>query len=149
MKTKMKFFTLVSLFCAVLLTGCKKDDTDFSVNSLPGTWNISEVYLNGEWKDITELVDEKIMTPASFTFNANLTYSFVGYFGDQTGSYEVLDNAIKTYVPKLDKDGNVVSEGGKVQYEEYIKFTVISLTDSSFEFNMTTKTGYYHIKCKK
>lgn len=149
MKTKMKIFTLVSLFCAVLLTGCKKEDADVNASALSGTWSISEVYLNGEWNEITKLVDSKIMTPASFTFDASLTYSFTGHFGDQTGSYEVAGNTVTAYVPKLDKDGNVVYIKDKIQYEEYIKFKVISLTDSDFECNMTTKTGYYHIKCKK
>lgn len=149
MKTKMKLFTVVSLLCAVLFTGCKKEDADYNAASIEGTWNVSEVYLNGKWSDISTLVDTKIMTPASFTFDGTSVYSFNGHFGDQTGSYDVSGNTVKTYVPKLDKDGNVVSEKGEIQYEQYIKFTVINLTDSDFEFNMTTTKGFYHIKCKK
>lgn len=128
MKKISKFLVLVLL---VLVSCSKKDDPSFNydLNTLIGTWRIVQF---GKI-DVTTYPGNLSFEPTYATFNSNGTYSGRGEFGSGTGTYKAVDNTITTYI-----DG-----------EEFIKYEVISLTNSVCELNMSDNSGTVFIKCKK
>lgn len=132
----MKKILLMMVLTTLVLTGCKKDEDEkskfnYDINMLYGTWDITDVYNQGKWVDITKPGFESMAASASFKSNG--TYEGKGYFGNGTGTYSAVGNTITCYV--ADK--------------EYAKYDVTSLTSKICELNMTMGKESVKIKCKK
>ena len=109
---------VVAILCVGFVSCSSDDDDDFNypMETLYGTWRMSEVKTSENGSYISWP-----MTPTSATFSSNGTYSGSGYFGNGTGTYVAKGNTITTYV-----------EG-----EVYLVYTVLSLTGTTAELKMT------------
>lgn len=119
---KKILFALICAF-AVLATGCQKEnETNFNydVNILYGTWRVTDVYVDGDWMDITTPIAELVFKPTYATFNPDMTYSGKGAFGNGEGTYSLSGDTIYTYV-----DG-----------EEYLTYKIRSLNGSFAELEV-------------
>lgn len=131
---KKLLLSLALLLPVVLLSSCSDDEEENNFNYpmeyLYGTWSISEVEYNGSYVDW-----EPIFEPTYITLNENGTYSSRGFFGSGNGTYTASGNTVITYI-----------EG-----EEYFRYEVLSLTESSCEviISMTGASETLQIKCVK
>lgn len=123
------------LFTVVIsLSSCSDDDDakfDYPLEVLYGTWEGTDVYVDGSWYDITKYPYTKFAF--SIKFNSDGSYSGSGYFGNGSGTYKAEGNTIFTYV----------------KGEEYAKYTVKSLTGSNAELTMNMNGESIDIKARK
>lgn len=96
-----------------------------------GTRDITHIKNDGKWLDITSSIFSEFH--ASATFNPDGTYSGHGYFGNGSGTYKAMDNAIICYVGK----------------EEYARYIIHNLTNDTAEMTMKMGGSSIDIKCKK
>lgn len=119
----MKKYILLLLVISVLsLSSCSKsvkNDFDYPMSTLYGTWEGTDVYIDGSWMDITSFWFEDLQF--SITFYEDGSYFGDGYFGTGYGTYETSGNMIYTYV------------GG----EPYYNYRVISLNNNKAELEMS------------
>lgn len=118
---KTKILTLMALFCVVAFTSCSKDEEtfDYSMSTLYGTWEGSEIKSGDNWIDITSWIYSKYQF--GIVFYDDGTYYGYGYFGTGSGTYKAIDNKIITYVDGV----------------QYIVYTIKSLTNSTAELTMS------------
>lgn len=108
--------TVLSLFSC---SKSNKNDFNYPMSILYGTWEGTEVYIDGSWIDITSILFEDLQF--SITFYEDGTYFGEGYFGTGNGTYEASGNMIYTYV------------SGK----PYYNYRVISLNNNKAELEMS------------
>lgn len=129
----MKKLILLVVILATLV-GCSKSDDNNQgpdspyKNSLIGTWvatNYNDVILNSNPLLYTTL--------NVITFEANGSYLGTGLFGDDSGTYTLSGNRVKTYV-----DGKL-----------YTTYEITSLKDDIVEAKMTNSSRSANIKAKK
>lgn len=88
---------MASLVC---FTSCSKDDDedgfDYPMETLIGTWEGTDVYIDGKWYDITGYWYSDLQF--SITFYDGGKYYGKGYFGTGSGTYTAKGKTIKTYV---------------------------------------------------
>lgn len=135
---KKYLFNLLPIMLGAILSigvySCSKDDDgddfNYPLESLYGTWKISQVKMSEFGTYISWP-----MRATTATFNNDGTYSGSGYFGNGTGTYTAKGNTITTYV------------NGKI----YIVYTVISLNGNTAELKMPQPDSgdYIWIKCVK
>ena len=131
---KRFFFVLMSVVTLCLCTtSCSKDEPGFDQSVIIGTWDISEVYIDGNWIDITSSYYSKFH--ASITFKNGGQYYGTGYFGTGSGTYTFDGKVIKTYV-----DDQLL-----------YKYDVVSLTTTSCELIMSddSSKSSLQIRAKK
>lgn len=105
-----------------------EDEVGIPLESLYGTWNISEI----------KVLESTPYYPREFaktsaTFNSDGTYQGKGVYGNGSGTYTVNGNTITTYVDD----------------EVYIVYTLISLKDDVAELKLDTGETVLWIKCVK
>lgn len=118
----------------VSFSSCSKDDDEVADTSvLIGTWDISHIYTDGEWLDISGPLYSKFH--ASITFKEGGSYYGTGYFGTGSGTYTYDGKTVKTYV------------SGK----NYMNYEVVSLTQNVCELIMSeaSSTSTVRIRAKK
>ena len=129
---KFKFLSFILLSITLFsLTSCgdNKDDFNYPMETLYGTWQIISI------KNISS--DSYITWPfttTTATFSSNGTYVGNGHFGNGSGTYTAKGNRITTYV-----DGEV-----------YLIY-VISLSGTTAELKLTDDNSSFimYIKCTK
>ena len=128
-----KVLLLFAAVAAVAFMGCSDDnDTQFKYgDAIYGTWDITHIKNDGKWLDITSSIFSQFH--ASATFNPDGTYSGHGYFGNGSGTYKAMDNAIICYVGK----------------EEYARYIIHNLTNDTAEMTMKMGGSSIDIKSKK
>ena len=128
-----KSVLLMFAVIAMVLSGCSKDDDDFSypMDNIYGTWVGTSVKVNGDWVDITKYPYTKF--GFSIEFNKDGTYYGKGYFGNGNGTYKANKNTIRTYI-----DG-----------EEYARYDIKSLSGDKAELTMTMDGESMDVKVEK
>jgi len=80
---KKILFLITVLLCT--FASCHKEPDTFTLNDLYGTWQGTEIYINGLGAiNIAEFPEYAF----SFEFCKDNTYTSTGYFGDIAGKYE-------------------------------------------------------------
>ncbi|MFI3260017.1 MAG: hypothetical protein R3Y16_07990 [Rikenellaceae bacterium] len=130
MKTKLTLF--LAILSIALLSGCSKDDDSFnySMETLYGTWEGTEIYSGDDWVNITSWVYSKYQFGIKFYVDG--TYYGYGYFGTGSGTYTATGNKIITYVSG----------------EKYLTYTIESLTSSSAQLIMSMDGSEETIKIR-
>lgn len=108
MKKMLSMMLIMASF--VCFTACSEDEEEgfkYPMETLYGTWEGTDVYLNGKWYDITSYWYSEMQF--SITFYRDGKYYGKGYFGNGSGTYTASGNTIKTYV------------NGKPYYEYEVK----------------------------
>lgn len=124
----MKRFNLITMMfvfaSSVLFTSCEKEELfDYPMETLYGTWVGTAINFDDEWYDLTNSWYESM--GFSITFYSDGSYYGKGSFGTGKGTYEAVGKTITTYV-----DGEV-----------YLKYEVMSLSDSTAELVMYDRSG--------
>lgn len=123
----MKRLGLISLMfifaSSLLFTSCEKEKFDYPMETLYGTWEGTAICLEGTWYDLTNVWYKEL--GFSITFYSDGTYYGKGSFGTGRGTYEAVGKTITTYV-----DG-----------EEYLRYEVIKLADTTAELVMYDPSG--------
>ena len=128
---KRLLFVLMSVLTLGLCTvSCSKDEPDFDQSIIIGTWDVTEVYTNGKWVDITSSYYSELQ--ANITFKDGGQYYGKGYFGTGSGTYTYDGKVIKTYV------------SGKLYYT----YEVVTLAQTACELIMTDSSGKSSIKIR-
>lgn len=127
-----KILFLLAMLPMFVFSSCSDDDDfDYPMETLYGTWNATDVKVDGRWYDVTTYPYTKF--GMSISFRSDGTFSGKGYFGTGSGTYEATGNTIITYL-----DG-----------EEYMSYTVNSLSDKNAELTMSMDGESIDIKAKK
>lgn len=126
MKVKILSLMLILASC-MCLSSCSDDDEpkfNYSLEMLHGTWEATDVFINGKWVDITNsyLYSELQM---SITFYEDGNYYGKGFFGNGRGTYKAVGNTITTYV-----DGEI-----------YFTYVIKNLTNTTAELGMYDRHG--------
>lgn len=130
------------MFCLTILslciTSCSKDKDDekgnnfaYPVEQLYGKWKATELNVNGQWYDVTKYPFTKF--GMDITFYENGTFYGSGYLGNGSGTYKLSGKTIITYV-----------EG-----EEYITYTVNSLSDKAVDLTLRMGNESMQMKAEK
>ena len=133
----MKKSFIVMLLLAVtgfVFMSCDKDDDDdfdYPMESLYGTWNVTDVKAGGRWYDVTTYPYTKF--GMSISFKSNGSFYGKGFFGNGSGTYKATGNTIITYLGD----------------EEYIRYTVKSLSGNNAELTMSMGGESMDIKAEK
>lgn len=127
---------LLYIFSAIILlsltfSSCSKDDFDYPMETLYGTWDATDMKIDGDWIDVTEWPYSKL--GASITFYSDGSYYGKGALGTGKGTYEAKGNQIFTYV------------AGEI----YLTYTIISLNNYTAHFKISDKSGEVEMKAKK
>ncbi len=115
-------------------SSCSKDDKDdfnYPIDELYGTWDVTNINVDGKWYDITQYPYTKFAM--SITFYQNGKYYGSGYLGNGSGTYEAKGNTITTYINN----------------EVYATYTVNSLNSSVAELTMKMGGESLQMKAKK
>ena len=91
MKKMLSMMLIMASF--VCLTACSEEDEDdfnYPMKTLYGTWEGTDVYVGGEWIDITSYWYSKFQF--SITFYRDGKYYGSGYFGNGSGTYTASGN---------------------------------------------------------
>ncbi len=118
----------------LVFMSCDKDDDDdfdYPMESLYGTWNVTDVKAGGRWYDVTTYPYTKF--GMSISFKSNGSFYGKGYFGNGSGTYKATGNTIITYLGD----------------EEYIRYTVKSLSGNNAELTMSMGGESMDIKAEK
>lgn len=119
MKKSIFLFLVISVLSLLSCSKSNKNDFNYPMSTLYGTWEGTEVYIDGSWSDITSIWFEDLQF--SITFYEDGTYFGDGYFGTGYGTYEASGNMIYTYVSG----------------EPYYNYRVISLNNNKAELEMS------------
>lgn len=123
---------LVALITLLSSVSCSKEEKfDYSMDTLCGTWQGTDVKVNGQWKDITSDIYESFHF--SITFHSDGTYYGKGYFGTGSGTYKAFGKTIETYV------------GGELFYTYHVN----SMNGRTAELTMSSKGSSIEIRVKK
>ncbi len=120
---KQTLSLLLFLATCVFLTSCSKDDFNYPMETLYGTWDGTAVYVNGHWIDITDSYYKSFQF--SITFYSDGEYYGRGFFGNGSGTYKATGNTITTYV------------NGEI----YLTYEIKSLTNNKAELTMFDRSG--------
>jgi hypothetical protein len=107
-----KVLFLLAMLPMLVFTACSDDDEEsfnYPMEELYGTWEGTEIDMDGTIIDLTDWVYSKYRFSA--TFNQDGTYSGSGYFGNGSGKYKATGDMIYTYI-----DG-----------KEYMRYQVVSM----------------------
>lgn len=131
---KKIFLMWMLVFAAVVsFSSCSDDESkfDYPMDTLYGTWKVTEIMSDGIWYDVTKFPYDKFAM--SISFNSDGTYYGSGYLGDGSGTYTAESKTIVTYVSG----------------EEYVRYTIKSLTSNTAEFSMQMKGYSIDAKARK
>lgn len=132
---KKIFLMWMLVFAAVVsFSSCSDDDEskfDYPMDTLYGTWEVTEIMASGTWYDVTKYPYDKFAM--SMRFNSDGTYYGSGYLGDGGGTYVAEGKNITTYI-----DG-----------EEYARYTIKSLTSNTAELSMQMDESSINMKARK
>lgn len=131
-----KLLILTTLLCTLLFIGCSKDDDpkfNYDLNTLYGKWKITHLYVTDGYIDVSTYPGNTIVPATYATFKADGTYSGSGYFGNGSGTYKAVGNAVTCYI-----------EG-----KEYARYDVITLSGNNCELTMSMGSSSTKIKCQK
>lgn len=120
--------TLLLLISILTMTfiGCSNDDDDSEYkDAIIGTWELTEIEINGNWITMPK--------PTYATFNSDGSYTGRGYFGNGTGTYKISGNTVTCYI-----DGEV-----------YIKYEIIDIIGNVCTLNMIVGSESRKIICNK
>lgn len=119
--------TLLLLFAifAIALVGCSDDKDNEYKESIIGTWELTEMNINGKWIPMIK--------PTYATFNNDGTYSGRGYFGNGKGTYDISGKTVICYI------------GGN----EYVRYEIIDLSSTTCTLKMIMDGSNINIKCEK
>lgn len=127
---KILFF--MALLPMLILSSCSNDDDfDYPMDAIYGTWDVTDIKVEGKWYDITTYPYTKYAM--SISFKSDGSYYGKGYFGNGSGTYTAKGKTIITYI------------NGK----EFAVYTVKSLSDKNAELTMTIDDEVIDIKAVK
>lgn len=123
----------MALLPMLILSSCSNDDDDFDypMDAIYGTWDVTDIKVEGKWYDITTYPYTKYAM--SISFKSDGSYYGKGYFGNGSGTYTAKGKTIITYI------------NGK----EFAVYTVKSLSDKNAELTMTIDGEVIDIKAVK
>ena len=127
---KLLFLLMTVLTLGLCTISCSKDEPDFDRSIIIGTWDITEVFSDGQWIDITSSYYSELQ--ASITFKDGGQYYGKGYFGTGSGTYTYDGKVINTYV-----DGKL-----------YYTYEVVTLTQSACELIMSDSSGKSSVRIR-
>lgn len=127
-----KILFLMAILLPFVFSSCgdDKDEFNYPLETLYGTWQISGVKTSESGSYISWPYET-----TTATFSSNGSYVGRGYFGNGSGTYKAKGNRITTYV-----DG-----------ETYLIYDVISLSGNTCELKVTSQDGSasVYLKCTK
>lgn len=131
MEKKIIFFLLIFLSVTLGLTSCSSDEPNGSItkSDVVGSWEAYEVKVDGSWINISNYPSLAV----SITFNSDGTYYGKGALGTGSGTWELSNNTIKTYV-----SGSL-----------YITYNIKSLSNGMGEVTAVDKSGSIDMKIRK
>lgn len=90
-------WVLLFLTTLICFSSCSDDDEfDYPMETLYGEWEGTDMYVDGEWIDVTGILSYRF--GFSIKFYEDGTYKASGYFGSGTGTYTAKGKTIETYV---------------------------------------------------
>ena len=94
----MKKILLMLIMSVFVFAGCSSDDDEGGVkkSDVVGTWITTEVFLGKRWIDLNDKLYEDMICYA--TFRDDKTYKGWGRMGNGSGTWELKDGVISTYV---------------------------------------------------
>ena len=94
----MKKILLMLIMSVFVFAGCSSDDDEGGVkkSDVVGTWITTEVFLGKRWIDLNDKLYEDMICYA--TFRDDKTYKGWGRMGNASGTWELKDGVISTYV---------------------------------------------------
>lgn len=94
----MKKILLMLIMSVFVFAGCSSDDDEGGVkkSDVVGTWVTTEVFLGKRWIDLNDKLYEDMICYA--TFRDDKTYKGWGRMGNGSGTWELKDGVISTYV---------------------------------------------------
>ena len=131
---KRSLFMCMLLVATVIgISSCSDDDSkfDYPMDTLCGTWEVTDIKANGTWYDITQYPYTKFAM--SISFKDDGSYYGKGYLGNGSGTYTAEGKTIITYI------------SGK----EFVRYTVKSLSKNDAELTMTADDESIDIKAHK
>lgn len=115
-----KILFLLAMLPMFVFSACSDDDDfDYPMETLYGTWDVTDVKVEGKWYDVTTYPYTRF--GMSISFKSDGSFYGRGYLGNGSGTYKASGNTIVTYL-----DG-----------EEYIRYTVKSLSGDNAELTMS------------
>lgn len=130
---KSLFLMMLFALSMISLSSCSKDEDkfDYPMETIYGTWNGTDVLIDGKWRDITNYPYTQFAF--SIKFNSDGSYYGSGYFGNGSGTYKAEGNTITTYI-----DG-----------KEYARYIVKTLSNNKAELTMFMGDDSMDIKVEK
>ena len=94
----MKKILLMLIMSVFVFAGCSSDEDEGGVkkSDVVGTWVTTEVFLGKRWIDLNDKLYEDMICYATFTDDK--TYKGWGRMGNGSGTWELKDGIISTYV---------------------------------------------------
>lgn len=94
----MKKILLMLIMSVFVFAGCSSDEDEGCVkkSDVVGTWVTTEVFLGKRWIDLNDKLYEDMICYA--TFRDDKTYKGWGRMGNGSGTWELKDGVISTYV---------------------------------------------------
>ena len=94
----MKKILLMLIMSVFVFAGCSSDEDEGGVkkSDVVGTWATTEVFLGKRWIDLNDKLYEDMICYA--TFRDDKTYKGWGRMGNGSGTWELKDGVISTYV---------------------------------------------------
>lgn len=94
----MKKILLMLIMSVFVFAGCSSDEDEGGVkkSDVVGTWVTTEVFLGKRWIDLNDKLYEDMKCYA--TFRDDKTYKGWGRMGNGSGTWELKDGVISTYV---------------------------------------------------
>ena len=94
----MKKILLMLIMSVFVFAGCSSDDDEGGVkkSDVVGTWITTEVFIGKRWIDLNDKLYEDMICYA--TFRDDKTYKGWGRMGNGSGTWELKDGVISTYV---------------------------------------------------
>ena len=94
----MKKILLMLIMSVFVFAGCSSDEDEGGVkkSDVVGTWVTTEVFLGKRWIDLNDKLYEDMICYA--TFRDDKTYKGWGRMGNGSGTWELKDGVISTYV---------------------------------------------------
>lgn len=91
-----RLFTILVFTVTTLFLSCNRNEFDYPMDTIYGTWEGIELGVDGNWIDLTDSFFSEFRF--SITFYEDGTYYGRGYFGTGSGTYRAKDDIIYTYV---------------------------------------------------
>jgi len=126
---------ILLIIIAISFFSCSKDDNLFNYDKavLIGTWRMTHMEADGSYYDVTVFPYNTVITPTYATFYSDGKYHGFGEFGTGDGTYTAIGKSVICYI------------NGK----EYMRYEVISLTNTNCELLMVIGNESTKIKCMK